>query len=151
MCHSESGYASLCPRSISSTACRNLGQRTRPNAGGRLTACERAHPGRNCPVRRPIVRTDRLVQMAQRLSRPAPSRFEERRSCAAHTPPHGLTILYGLRHADERTWVDGKIYNPDDGTDYNARMSIQDDGSLRVRAYLLLPLFGRTLIWKRVR
>jgi uncharacterized protein (DUF2147 family) len=66
-------------------------------------------------------------------------------------PLLGLPILYGLRHAGERTWEDGKIYNPDDGRDYQALMSIQDDGTLRVRAYVLLPILGETQIWTRVR
>jgi uncharacterized protein (DUF2147 family) len=63
----------------------------------------------------------------------------------------GLTILYGLRRTGERTWEEGRIYNPDDGTDYRATMSIQDDGTLRVRAYLLVPPLGKTFIWTRVR
>jgi uncharacterized protein (DUF2147 family) len=66
-------------------------------------------------------------------------------------PLLGLTILYGLRRAGEGTWEDGYVYNPEDGATYRARMSIQADGSLRVRAYVLSPLFGETLIWTRVR
>jgi uncharacterized protein (DUF2147 family) len=65
-------------------------------------------------------------------------------------PLLGLAILYGLRRAGEDSWEDGKIYNPDDGVDYNATMSIQKDGTLRVRAYVLHPIFGKTLIWTRV-
>ena len=65
-------------------------------------------------------------------------------------PLLGLTILYGLRRTGERTWEGGKIYNPDSGRNYNATMSIQDDGTLRVRAYVLLPIFGRTQIWSRI-
>ena len=65
-------------------------------------------------------------------------------------PLLGLSILYGLRRTGARIWEGGKIYNPDDGVDYNALMSIQDDGSLRVRAYVLHPIFGKTLIWSRV-
>ena len=65
-------------------------------------------------------------------------------------PLLGLTVLRDLRRAGPRTWEDGKIYNPDDGNDYNALMSIQDDGTLRVRAYVLLPLLGRTQLWTRV-
>jgi uncharacterized protein (DUF2147 family) len=66
-------------------------------------------------------------------------------------PLLGLTILHGLRRAGERTWDDGIIYNPEDGVNYHALMSMQDDGTLRVRAYVLFPLFGKTLIWTRVR
>lgn len=65
-------------------------------------------------------------------------------------PLLGLEILSDLRRTAERTWEGGKIYNPDDGADYRAQMSIQDDGTLRLRAYVLLPFFGETLIWTRV-
>jgi uncharacterized protein (DUF2147 family) len=66
-------------------------------------------------------------------------------------PLLGLTILQGLRRTGERTWEDGQIYNPDDGTRYQALMSIEENGDLRVRAYLLLPMLGKTQIWTRVR
>jgi uncharacterized protein (DUF2147 family) len=66
-------------------------------------------------------------------------------------PLLGLTVLRGLRRAGENIWGGGEIYNPDDGVDYRAKMSIEDDGSLRIRAYVLLPLFGHTLIWTRIR
>lgn len=65
-------------------------------------------------------------------------------------PLLGLTILYGLHRAGENTWTDGKIYNPEDGVSYQAAMSIEDDGSLRVRAYQGLPFLGKTLIWTRM-
>ncbi|MGE0734509.1 MAG: DUF2147 domain-containing protein [Alphaproteobacteria bacterium] len=65
-------------------------------------------------------------------------------------PLLGLTILEGLRRSGEHTWEDGRIYNPDDGEDYRARMTIGGDGTLRVRAYVLAPLFGETQIWTRV-
>jgi len=66
-------------------------------------------------------------------------------------PLLGLTVLSGLRRAGDGTWEDGKIYNPDEGEDYHALVSIQDDGALRVRAYVLLPIFGETQIWTRIR
>ena len=61
-----------------------------------------------------------------------------------------LIVLRGLRRTGENTRGDGEIYNPDDGIDYSARMSIQEDGRLRLRAYVLFPLFGRTQLWTRV-
>jgi uncharacterized protein (DUF2147 family) len=66
-------------------------------------------------------------------------------------PLLGLTVLNGLRRAGDGTWKDGKIYNPDDGVNYQALMSILGDGTLRVRAYVLLPTLGKTQIWTRVR
>lgn len=65
-------------------------------------------------------------------------------------PLVGLTVLRDLRRADAHRWVDGRIYNPIDGRDYSALMSIQEDGSLRVRAYVLHPLIGQTQLWNRV-
>ena len=66
-------------------------------------------------------------------------------------PLLGLKVLLGLRRTGENTWEDGKIYNPDDGKNYQALMSIANDGSLRIRAFLLLPLIGHTVVWTRVR
>ena len=66
-------------------------------------------------------------------------------------PLLGLTVLKGLRRAGGRTWEDGEIYNPDDGVDYRALMSIEDNGTLRVRAFVLFPLLGKTQIWTRIR
>ena len=66
-------------------------------------------------------------------------------------PLLGLQVLHGLRPTAEGTWEGGEVYNPDDGENYNARMSIQEDGSLRVRAYFLSPILGKTLVWSRVK
>ena len=63
----------------------------------------------------------------------------------------GLTILQGLRLTDENTWEDGEIYDPNDGENYHARMSIEDDGTLRVRVYEHFTIFGETQIWTRIK
>ena len=66
-------------------------------------------------------------------------------------PLLGLNVLQGLRAAGENNWEDGEVYNPDDGVNYRARMSIDNAGDLRIRAFILLPLLGHTLIWTPVR
>ncbi len=48
-------------------------------------------------------------------------------------PLLGLMVLRGLRRTSQNLWTDGKIYNPDDGVDYQAKMSIHN-GTLSVRA-----------------
>jgi len=65
-------------------------------------------------------------------------------------PLLGLTVLYGLRRTGKNTWEDGYVYNPDDGENYRADMTIQNDGTLCIRAYVLISWFGHTLIWTRV-
>jgi uncharacterized protein (DUF2147 family) len=66
-------------------------------------------------------------------------------------PLLGLTVVRGFRRTGERTWADGRIYNPDDGVDYRALITMPNDGTLRVRAYVLVPLLGKTFVWTRVR
>lgn len=65
-------------------------------------------------------------------------------------PLLGLIILQGLRRTGERTWEDGEIYNPVNGRDYRATLSIKSYNTLRMRAYMLVPMFGETQIWTRV-
>ena len=65
-------------------------------------------------------------------------------------PLLGLTVLHNLRQTDDGTWEEGKIYNPDDGQEYNARMSVQDDGTLHVRAYVVFEVLGKTQVLTRV-
>ena len=65
-------------------------------------------------------------------------------------PLLGLNVLQGLRAAGENDWVDGEVYNPDDGVNYRTRMSIEINGNLRVRAFILVPMLGHTLIWTPV-
>ena len=66
-------------------------------------------------------------------------------------PLLGLTVLRGLRRSSERAWEDGEIYNPDDGTEYKASISMEGNNILHVRAYLLLHALGKTETWTRVR
>lgn len=66
-------------------------------------------------------------------------------------PLLGLTVVRDLRRTGENSWGDGRIYNPDDGVDYLATMAIQADGTLRVRAYVITPLLGKTFLWTRQR
>lgn len=63
----------------------------------------------------------------------------------------GLKVLSGLRRTGEHTWEDGTLYNPNDGDTYRVLLNTRDDGALRVRAYVAIPLLGKTLIWTRIR
>jgi uncharacterized protein (DUF2147 family) len=65
-------------------------------------------------------------------------------------PLLGLTVVHAFLRTGERSW-EGKIYNPDDGIEYKAVMTIQTDGTLHVRAYIIVPALGKTFIWSRVR
>ena len=66
-------------------------------------------------------------------------------------PLLGLQVLDGLAPDGKGRWTDGRIYNPDDGFTYHASMMIGEDGTLRVRAYLLWPILGKTFVWTPAR
>lgn len=65
-------------------------------------------------------------------------------------PIIGLPLLNGfVASEDSNVWTDGTIYNPEDGETYSCTMTLQEDGTLKVRGYVGLPLFGKTQIWTR--
>ena len=45
----------------------------------------------------------------------------------------------------------GQIYNGENGKTYNANISLQPDGTLRLRGYVGSPMFGETQIWTRIK
>jgi len=65
-------------------------------------------------------------------------------------PLLGVTIISGLSYAQDNLWSGGTIYDPNNGKTYNCKLSLNNDGSLNVRGYAGISLFGRTELWKRV-
>lgn len=47
-------------------------------------------------------------------------------------------------------YVDGWIYNPQDGWNYNAEMTLTGKNTLDLHGYVLLPILGRSQTWTRV-
>ena len=63
----------------------------------------------------------------------------------------GKPLIWGFKKtADPNTFEDGKIYNGENGKTYNANISLQPDGKLRLRGYVGTPMFGETQLWTRV-
>jgi uncharacterized protein (DUF2147 family) len=60
----------------------------------------------------------------------------------------GLPLITALRQTGENEWQ-GSITNPRDGKTYDARLSLDERDQLRLRGYVLVPLFGATQIWTR--
>jgi uncharacterized protein (DUF2147 family) len=64
----------------------------------------------------------------------------------------GLTFMWNFAAAAAPgEWDGGRVYNPLDGDTYRARMRMLPDGRLELRGYVLLPLFGGSQRWERVR
>ncbi len=64
-------------------------------------------------------------------------------------PIVGLRILKDFRADGGGTWSDGSVYDPESGNTYRGTITMVDSTTLRLRGYILLPLFGRTTIWTR--
>lgn len=65
-------------------------------------------------------------------------------------PVLGLTIIQNMRCRETRC-NGGMILDPRNGDLYHATMSLIRNGEyLRVRGYIFMPLFGKSVIWKRM-
>ena len=63
----------------------------------------------------------------------------------------GMPLIWGFKKtSDPNTFDDGQIYNGENGKIYNANISLQPDGRLRVRGYVGMAAFGETQTWTRV-
>jgi sterol desaturase/sphingolipid hydroxylase (fatty acid hydroxylase superfamily) len=63
-------------------------------------------------------------------------------------PLVGVQMLGGFRKGAAGEWIDGWIYNPEDGRTYSATITLAPDGVLRLRGCALAVLC-RTQIWRR--
>ena len=64
-------------------------------------------------------------------------------------PLCGLRIMTGFRPGEAPTWYRGYIYNPNDGRTFNSTIHVEEDGSLKVRGFVGVSLFGKTVEWVR--
>ena len=63
-------------------------------------------------------------------------------------PIVGLKIVWGFGFKKGR-WEGGRIYDPENGKTYKAKMTMNDDGSLAVRGFIGFSALGRTTTWQR--
>jgi len=61
----------------------------------------------------------------------------------------GLNLLRGFVYMGNDKWQKGKIYDAENGKDYDCNIKLKDDGTLSARGYIGLALFGRTTVWRR--
>ena len=63
----------------------------------------------------------------------------------------GMPLIWGFKATnDPNVFEGGQIYNGENGKIYNANISLQPDGKLRLRGYVGSPMFGETQLWTRV-
>jgi uncharacterized protein (DUF2147 family) len=63
----------------------------------------------------------------------------------------GMPLIWGFKKtSDPNAFDDGHVYNGENGKTYNANISLQLDGKLRLRGYVGTPMLGETQLWTRV-
>lgn len=64
-------------------------------------------------------------------------------------PIVGLILFKDFVYEDEK-WVDGRIYDPNNGKTYQCKISFEEE-KLQIRGYIGISMFGRTKVWERVK
>jgi uncharacterized protein (DUF2147 family) len=64
-------------------------------------------------------------------------------------PVLGLINTWGFAYKGDKTWDDGKIYDPKNGSTYDCTIRMKDNNTLEVRGYIGISLIGRTDTWTR--
>jgi len=81
----------------------------------------------------------RIVGIDRESSAPMPTDVHGRPQC-------GLTIITDEKPAANGTWL-GKITDPRDGRIYQAKLSLDERGNLRLRVFVGISALGATQIW----
>jgi uncharacterized protein (DUF2147 family) len=63
-------------------------------------------------------------------------------------PVIGLELMRDFTFTGSQ-WVNGRIYDPENGKTYRCKMMLKEGGILNVRGYVGIPAFGRTTVWMR--
>jgi uncharacterized protein (DUF2147 family) len=65
---------------------------------------------------------------------------------------NGATLIYGLKYDEKKQqWLDGWVYNPEDGRTYHCCCTLKANGARLVfRGYLGVSLLGQSQTWKKV-
>lgn len=64
-------------------------------------------------------------------------------------PLIGLEFVQHLEHKGKE-WINGRLTEPKTGKSYACKAKINDKGDLEIRAYIGVPLLGRTQVWSRM-
>ena len=64
-------------------------------------------------------------------------------------PLIGMTIMSGFSYDGDGRWVGGRIYDPNSGKTYKAKIQQVDANTLKLRGYIGISLLGRTDTWTR--
>lgn len=62
-----------------------------------------------------------------------------------------IILVWDMKYNNkDNEWSGGKIYDPDTGKIYKAVFKFENPTNLKVRGYIGMPTFGRTMNWKKI-
>ncbi len=64
-------------------------------------------------------------------------------------PLCGLPLMGGFRPSRDGAWDGGWVYDPDSGKTYSGTISVVDAATVKLRGYVGISLFGKTLTLHR--
>ena len=67
------------------------------------------------------------------------------------TPLLGFKILKDFEYKGKKTWENGTIYDPENGSTYSCTVKLTDKNTIDVRGYIGVSMIGRTDTWKRLK
>lgn len=103
-----------------------------------IAPCDTARSGADAPLCGKVVR----VLANRSMSAPGTDM-----PAADTRPALGMTLLTGLQPSGSD--YKGEIYNRENAKTYSTRLTPADPDQLLVRAYVGIPLFGKTQVWRR--
>ncbi|HTD40357.1 MAG TPA: DUF2147 domain-containing protein [Mucilaginibacter sp.] len=65
-------------------------------------------------------------------------------------PDLGLELLKGFTFDGDNVYTGGTVYDPKNGKTYSCKMTL-DGNTLKIRGYIGISLFGRSVTWTRVK
>ena len=66
------------------------------------------------------------------------------------TPLLGYSILKDFEYSGKKTWSNGTIYDPENGSTYNCTIKLTNENTIEVRGYIGVSAIGRTDTWTRM-
>jgi uncharacterized protein (DUF2147 family) len=66
-------------------------------------------------------------------------------------PILNMEMMYGFVYDGDDVWADGRVYDPEGGEEYRGKLRLVDENTMELRGYVMIPLFGRTETWTRVK
>jgi len=66
------------------------------------------------------------------------------------TPLRGYRILKDFVYKGDGEWIEGSIYDPENGTLYSCVITLTDENTMDIRGFIGVKALGRTDVWKRL-